>query len=177
MSEQQTKNLLEIAKRIDSYVNATNAKIGIVLSYSAAYLAGIALKSQDILKPGLPLTLRAILAGCAVISTFAALMATIRILQALEPRLDTGNDASEQRSLIFFDDIANRSGGRDSYVAAYRNSSDDLFATDLAQQVHTVAKIASTKFRSISNAIWWLKNVNAPFFLLLVLTLIAGTFI
>ncbi len=46
--EEQQKLLLEIIKRFDGYINATNSKIAVVLSCCTAYIGGLGFKPVDL---------------------------------------------------------------------------------------------------------------------------------
>ncbi|WP_374497209.1 Pycsar system effector family protein [Vogesella indigofera] len=169
--ENQQKLLLEIIKRYDGYIGATNAKIAVVLSYSMAYVGGVAFKIIDLsAKRSHECTwwLALILAGASVAAT---LYAAYHAYEALNPQTPSGRAQHEEPSIYFFGDVANLVGGRDGYVARIKEITDIEIVEDLARQAHVLAGIVSKKMVMLNQSIRTLAKAQLPLSLLTIIAL------
>lgn len=170
-AENQQKLLLEIIKRYDGYIGTTNAKIAVILSYSMAYVGGIAFKIIDLSAKRnheWMWWLALILAGASVATT---LYAAYRAYEALNPQTPSGRAQHENPSIIFFGDVAGLSGGRDGYVTRIKEITDTEIVEDLARQVHVLAGIVSKKMGILNRSIHVLVKAQLPLSLLTIIAL------
>lgn len=161
--ENQQKILLEIIKRYDGYIGATNAKIAVVLSYSMAYVGGVAFKVIDLSNKqnngGQIWWIALFFAG---VSVAAALYAAYCAYEALNPQTPPGRAQHEKPSVIFFGDVAGLVGGRDGYVRRINEITDAEIVEDLARQVHVLAGIVSKKMKILNRSIFVLAKLQVP---------------
>lgn len=170
-ADNQQKLLIEIIKRYDGYIGATNAKIAVILSYSMAYVGGVAFKIIDLsAKRSHEWTwwLSLILAGASVAAT---LYAAYRAYEALNPQTPPGRGQHEKPSIVFFGDVANLVGGRDGYVNRINEITDTEIVEDLARQAHVLASIVSKKMNTLNVSIHALAKVQLPLSLLTIIVL------
>ena len=175
-SDNQQKLLLEIIKRYDVYIGATNAKIAVILSYSMAYVGGIAFKVIDLsVKRSHEYIwwLAIILAGASVAAT---LYAAYHAYEALNPQTPSGRSQNENPSVVFFGDVANLVGGRDGYVNRIKEITDAEIVEDLARQGHVLAGIVSKKMEMLNQSIRVLAKVQVPLSLLTIIVLFLTAF-
>lgn len=147
--EKKIKNQLEVLKRIDAYIGATNTKCTIIMSYCAAAIAFIfvLLRELDLDKASLVLMVSV---GVFIVLALAAAMcclvlATLTIFPVTysNPKSHTG------KSLIFYGDIDRFDGGAGGYVKQVKEASDEEFLDDLNNQIHTLSTIVNKKFSRI----------------------------
>lgn len=170
-AENQQKLLIEIIKRYDGYIGATNTKIAVILSYSMAYIGGIAFKIIDLSanrSPEWTWWLALILAGASVAAT---LYAAYRAYEALNPQTPSGRAQHEKPSIVFFGDVANLVGGRDGYVNRINEITDTEIVEDLARQAHVLANIVSKKMNTLNGSVRALAKVQLPLSLLTIIVL------
>lgn len=168
------KLLIEIIKRFDTYINASNAKIAVILSYCMAYIGGLGFKLVDISDKRIHDTGWWLLLVVCLISVVITLWAASFAYQALAPQVPSGRAAHEQPSVIFFGDVSTHPGGRDGYVASINKLTDEIVIQDLASQAHTLSAIATSKFALIGKATKCLVRFQIPLFCVtLILLLIA----
>ncbi|WP_426339950.1 Pycsar system effector family protein [Pseudoduganella sp. S-14] len=161
-AESQQKLLIEIIKRYDSYIGATNAKIAVILSYSMAYIGGVAFKIIDLSAKQQHdghWWLALVIAG---ISVAATLYGAFRAYEALNPQTPSGRAPHEKPSIVFFGDVASLVGGRDGYVNRINEISDSEIVEDLARQAHVLACIVSKKMKTLNGSIYVLARVQLP---------------
>jgi len=166
------KLLIQIIKRFDTYINASNAKIAVILSYCMAYIGGLGFKLVDISDKHNHNTSWWFLIGVCSTSIIATLWAARFAYLALRPQVPSGRAPHEAPSVLFFGDVASHPGGRDGYLASIEQLTDKDVIRDLAQQAHTLAAIAKTKFALIDNATQWLAYVQIPMFALILVQLL-----
>lgn len=170
--EDNQKLLLEIIKRFDTYINASNTKIAVILSYCMAYIGGLGFKLVDISDKRVHDAGWWLLLAVCLVSAVVTLWAARYAYQALAPQLPSGRAAHEQPSVVFFGDVATHPGGRDGYAASINQLTEDGIVRDLAGQAHTLAAITRSKFALIDTATKWIVQVQIPIFgLILVLLL------
>lgn len=170
-AENQQKLLIEIIKRYDSYIGATNAKIAVILSYSMAYVGGVAFKIIDLSAKrdhGWGWWLALTIAG---ISVTATLYAAYRAYEALNPQTPSGRALHEKPSIVFFGDVASLIGGRDGYVNRINEITDSEIVEDLARQAHVLANIVSKKMTILNGSIRAIAKVQLPLSLLSIVAL------
>ncbi|MGL6176330.1 MAG: Pycsar system effector family protein [Vibrionaceae bacterium] len=174
-AENQQKLLIEIIKRYDSYIASSNTKIAVVMSYSMAYIGGIAFKIIELS------TKRnhdyawwlAIAIGAA--SILVTLCAIYFAYSALTPQTPPGRAPHEQPSIIFFGDVASLVGGRDGYLRKIKEISDTEVVEDLARQAYVLASIISNKMAILNLSISVLAKGQLPLFLFTIVTLCLTT--
>lgn len=170
-AENQQKLLIEIIKRYDSYIGASNAKIAVILSYSMAYIGGVAFKIIDLSakRPHEWIWYFALaVAGASVIAT---LYAVFHAYAALNPQTPSGRAPHEKPSIIFFGDVSSLVGGRDGYVSRINEISDTEITEDLARQAHVLASIVSKKMTTLNKSIHTLAKLQLPLSLLTIFVL------
>lgn len=170
-AENQQKLLLEIIKRYDGYIGATNAKIAVIMAYSMAYVGGVAFKIIDLsAKRSHEWTwwLAILLAGASVAAT---LYAAYHAYEALNPQTPPGRAQHEKPSIVFFGDVANLAGGRDGYVTRINEITDTEIVEDLARQAHVLAGIISKKMAILNRSIRALAKVQLPLSLMTIIAL------
>lgn len=170
-TENQQKLLLEIIKRYDGYIGATNTKIAVILSYSMAYVGGVAFKIIDLSAKRnheYIWWLSLIFAGASVTCT---LYAAYRAYEALNPQTSAGRAQHETPSIVFFGDVANLVGGRDGYVNRIKDITDAEIVEDLARQTHVLAGIVSRKMEILNRSIYTLAKMQVPLSLLTIILL------
>jgi len=168
------KLLIEIIKRFDTYINASNTKIAVILSYCMAYIGGLGFKLVDISdKRDQDAGWWFLLAVCLV-SAVVTLWAAHFAYQALAPQVPSGRAAHEPPSVVFFGDVATHPGGRDGYVASINQLTEEGVVRDLASQAHTLAAIARSKFALINKATRCIVHVQIPLFALILVLLLTS---
>lgn len=172
--DEQQKLLLEIVKRFDGYINATNSKIAVVLSYSMAYIGGLGFKLVDLSDKRLHDSAWWVLLAVSLLSVLATLVAAQFAYRALKPQTPAGRALHEKPSAIFFSDVAAHAGGRDGYAAYLASLSAEDVIADLSSQTYVLASIATSKFRLLGCGITWLVRVQLPLFGLVLVMLITA---
>lgn len=173
-AEDNQKLLIEVVKRFDAYINASNTKIAVLLSYCMAYIGGLGFKLVDISDKRVHDAAWWILLGLCLASVMATLWAAHFGYRALAPHVASGRASHELPSLLFFGDVATHPGGRDGYVSAVNRLTEDELVRDLAAQVHILATITQSKFCMIDRATRCIVRIQMPLFgLILVLLLTA----
>lgn len=170
--EENQKLLIEIIKRFDSYVNACNTKVAVILSYCMACIGGLGFKLVDISdKRAHDVGWWIILVICFV-SCVVTLWSARFAYQALAPQVPSGRGSHEPPSVIFFGDVATHPGGRDGYVESINSLTEESVVRDLASQAHTLAQIARSKFALIEKATKCLVQIQIPMFALILVLLL-----
>ena len=174
-AENQQKLLIEIIKRFDGYIGATNTKIAVILSYAMAYVGGVAFKIIDLSAKrchNWTWWLALLLAGTSVAVTFYA---AYQAYEALNPQTPPGRAQHEEPSIVFFGDVANLVGGRDGYVNRISKITDAEIVDDLARQAHVLAGIVSKKMTTLNRSISILAKLQLPLSLLTIISLCLTT--
>jgi len=173
-SDEQQKLLLEIIKRFDGYINATNSKIAVVLSYCMAYIGGLGFKLVDLSDKRDHDWAWWSLLCVSLLSVLATLVAAQYAYRALKPQTPTGRALHEEPSVVFFGDVASHAGGRDGYSAYLASRTAEHIVADLSSQAHVLATIAASKFRLLGSGITWLVRVQLPSFGVVLVMLITA---
>lgn len=162
--DEQQKLLLEIIKRFDSYINSSNSKIAIILSYCMAYIGGLGFKLVDVSdKRSHDLAWWGLLVA-SLLSVAVTLWAARYAYLALHPQVPSGRAAHETPSALFFGDVAEHPGGRDGYAASLRDLTAEEVVKDLAGQAHTLAGIAARKYALLGSATRCIVRAQIPLF-------------
>lgn len=163
-NEAKIKHLIEIIKRYDGYTNSCNAKAAIILSYCMACTAGISFKAIDILSKSCKEDqyILIILSLTSISAILITLAASKKAYEAVYPKLDSGNSPYEKKSLIFFGDVSNLTGGREAYKKFWKDLSSNELLEDYSQQAYIMAKITNTKFSILSECISILIKYQIP---------------
>lgn len=172
--DEQQKLLLEIIKRFDGYINATNSKIAVVLSYCMAYIGGLGFKLVDLSDKRDHDCAWWLLLFVSLLSVLATLVAAQFAYRALKPQTPAGHALHEKPSVVFFGDVASHAGGRDGYSAYLASLTTEDILADLSSQAHVLATIAASKFRLLSSGITWLVRVQLPSFGVVLVMLISA---
>lgn len=170
-AESQQKLLWEIIKRYDAYINASNTKIAVILSYGMAYLGAIAFKVFDLIAQQCGSSLKWVALVLAFASVCATLYAIIRAYGALKPQTPPGRATHEEPSILFFGDVADLAGGRDGYVARIQDITEAEIVEDLARQAHVLAGIVTTKMKALNESVRSLAKFQLPLGFLTVLAI------
>lgn len=173
-ADEQQKLLLEIIKRFDGYINATNSKIAVLLSYCMAYIGGLGFKLVDLSDKRIHDCAWWVLLGVSLVSVLATLVAAGFAYRALKPQTPAGRALHEKPSVIFLGDVASHAGGRDGYAAYLASLTHEDVVADLSSQAHILATIAASKFRLLSSGITWLVRIQLPSFAFVLVMLITA---
>ncbi|AJX70016.1 hypothetical protein BG19_2195 [Burkholderia pseudomallei MSHR840] len=173
-ADEQQKLLLEIIKRFDGYINATNSKIAVVLSYCMAYIGGLGFKLVDLSDKREHDCAWWLLLFVSLLSVLATLVAAHFAYRALKPQTPPGRALHEKPSVVFFGDVASHAGGRDGYGAYLALLTAEEVVADLSSQAHVLATIAALKFRFVNSGITWLVRVQLPSFGIVLVMLITA---
>ncbi|APA86019.1 hypothetical protein BJG93_11870 [Paraburkholderia sprentiae WSM5005] len=146
--DDQQKLLFEITKRFDSYINSSNSKIAIILSYCMAYIDGLGFRLVDVSDKRIHDVAWWVLLLVSLLSVVVTLWSARYAYLVLHPQIPSCRAGHEVPSAIFFGDVAQHLGGRDGYAASLRAMGDEDIVRDLAGQAHTLAGIASRKVRA-----------------------------
>lgn len=168
------KLLVESIKRFDTYINASNTKIAVILSYCMAYIGGLGFKLVDISDKRIHDTGWWLVLLVCLISAVVTLWSARFAYQALAPQVPSGRGAHEPPSVVFFGDVATHPGGRDGYVKSINQLTEELIVRDLAGQAHTLAAIAKSKFALIDKATKCIVYVQIPLFVLILVLLLTA---
>lgn len=172
---EQQKLLFEIIKRYDLYINTTNSKIAIVLSYCMAFIGGLGFKLVDLVDKRVHDGWWIALLSTSVVAVGITLCAAHLAYKALMPQTPSGVALHEAPSVVFFGDVANHAGGRDGYYQTVTNLSTEGVNKDLAYQAFTLAKIASSKFNTLNRSIRLIAFYQLIAFAVVLCLLVSGT--
>jgi len=172
MEGEKDKLILETIKRFDIYINASNTKIAIILSYCIAYLAGLMLRLNGLHLQNTPHWLVGILLGSASLSSVITAWTVKYACSALAPKTPSGRAQHEHPSIFFFCDVADHIGGRDGYIKRVLDITPAELTQDLASQAHILANITKNKYKDISSAVNCLVYFQVPSLMLTVFVLI-----
>lgn len=155
--DDQIKFLWDVIKRIDFYNGTLNFKGGLLITYNAAVVGYVLIKSDVLLtgisEPCLLLVAR-ILLSLAGAATIVSLVLTLKVVF---PFLESSS--TQPQSLIFFKDVAAMESD-EVYRDRFRRADGHALVDELAGQVFVVAKGASAKFRWIGwavSALFWIQ--------------------
>ena len=168
------KLLIEIIKRFDLYINSSNSKIAIILSYCMAYIGGLGFKLVDISDKRVHDLAWWGLLCVALASVVVTLCAARYAYLALNPQVPSGRAPHEAPSVVFFGDVTAHPGGRDGYAMAIGGLTDEQIVQDLASQAHTLAGIANSKFALLGKATKCIVHAQIPMFALVLVLLVTA---
>ncbi|ASD83717.1 Pycsar system effector family protein [Burkholderia gladioli] len=152
--EEQQKLLLEIIKRFDGYINATNSKIAVVLSCCTAYIGGLGFKPVDLSDKREHDWAWWGLLAVSLLSVLSTLVAGQYAYPAARSSCKRQPPARHTRNpLLFFCDVASHAGGRDGYTTYLVSMTAEDVNTDLSAQAQVLATIAASKFRLLGRGI------------------------
>lgn len=142
--EDKVKTQLEIMKRIDSYISATNTKCAIVMSYCAAVLGWLAVSSSKMMEDiggSWVHTVAGVFLACGIVFTIVCLVLALKITF---PVTYSAENEHRGTSMFFFGDVANVS--KEDYIARFVLIDSEGALNDLSAQIHTLSGIANKKF-------------------------------
>ncbi|MBO2985829.1 Pycsar system effector family protein [Burkholderia pseudomallei] len=172
--DDQQKLLLEIIKRFDSYINSSNSKIAIILSYCMAYIGGLGFKLVDVSDKRAHDTAWWGLLLVSLMSVGVTLWAARYAYLALHPQVPSGRAAHEAPSVLFFGDVAAHPGGRDGYSASLRALTAEDVVRDLSGQAHTLAGIAAHKYALLGKSTSYIVRAQIPLFGVILIVLLTA---
>ncbi len=169
--------LWKVVQRYDAYINATNPKASIVLTFNTFVFAAVVLKWNDIAQGFGPAQWSmAIVTGLLFISAASSLVSLWFGLVAVVPILNSPKDPKAYHSLVFFVHVAEFTSPSD-YAKATCAVTDANLVEDLAMQAHTLAKIAMHKFSLLQWATRLIVFVQLPSFLMMLGMLLVVAFV
>ena len=158
-----------VIQRFDGYINATNTKAAIVLTFNSLTFATVVLKwgelSQNFGYSKVALGVAAILFVVCAVASVASLWFG---LNAIIPMLSSPKEPGKYHSLVFFGHVA-EFVTPDAYADAVRAGTMDSAVEDLAKQAHALGRIAALKFSQLTWAARLIVFVQLPAFLLMIL--------
>lgn len=142
--------LFDVIKRYDHYIGTTNFKVGLIMSFIVAIVLGLTLRlvSIDIDQVSFNSKLLAVVFG--VLTILLSLLAAINLLRTIFPNT---NSPADDRSLIFFGDVANSDRGAVGYFEEILEAESMKLLKDVSFQTYTVAQITTEKFRVLKIAV------------------------
>lgn len=151
----QKEMLINTLKRIDDAVNSVNSKSNFLISFNTFIIGTIILKNKDIInsfdypkfKYLLPFLLFIILLGCGY--------SLLKIFEAVNPFLESGNKPSVYHSLIYFGSIANLDS--DTFKSQVLKATNESYVDDLSYQIHLLAKGVNKKNLCLLKAMFYMR--------------------
>ncbi len=168
------KLLIEIIKRFDGYINVSNNKVAIILSYCMAYIGGLGFKLVDIAEKREHDWVWWSLLCISLISVIVTLWAARFAYRAIAPQVTAGRAPHEPPSVIFFGDVADHPGGRDGYANSIVHLTDEVLVRDLSNQAYVLSLIAASKFSLINESVRFLVHFQIPCFAIVLVVLLTG---
>jgi hypothetical protein len=131
--------------RIDAYIRSTNTKAAVVATFNTFILGTLGTLLQGIASgcKGLEMW-SGISPWWLLISAVPAAFSLLFSAWAVFPYLQSGNGGEENSSLIFFQQIAERSS--DTYIEEISDASPKKLEEDLSRQIYSVSRGADVKF-------------------------------
>jgi hypothetical protein len=173
--DDQQKLLIEIIKRFDAYINSSNSKIAIILSYCMAYIGGLGFKLVDLSQKQQPHNIKWwLVLVVALASILVTLWAARFAYLALNPQVQAGRALHETPSVVFFGDVTSHPGGRNGYAETISKLTTEQVVEDLAFQAYALAGITNSKFVFLGKATKSLVHLQLPTFALTLILLITA---
>ncbi len=133
--------------RIHEWIRAADQKVSILLAFQGVLATIAAPRLFDLITEAVrdyhPLSFLALAVAC-----YFSFDSFLKIFHALVPNIHNGH---LRRSITFFGDISSFS--LQEYQQRLDSASDADYREDLVQQIHTSAKIATTKHQNFTAAI------------------------
>lgn len=167
----------KVIPRYDAYINGSNTKAAIVLTFNSFVLGTIVLKWAEI--SHVYGSSKIALGVAVVLLVLTGITSTVSLwlgLNAIVPILHSAKEPNKYHSLVFFGHVA-EFGEPDGYVSAVRAATPLTVAEDLTKQAHALAKIAATKFGYLTWSVRCIIFVQLPAILMLILTAGAVAFV
>lgn len=164
--EEKQKLLIEIIKRFDLYINSTNTKIAIILSYCTVCFIGIGIRfATSFHKESPQWYFYATFIVFIILTSYIIKIA----YNTLYPDTNPGHSEREKQSIFFFSDVASFDGGRDAYKEKIFQITAEEIVDDLSGQAFILANIANDKFKMLQKIIKWVVLGHLPLVLLFVI--------
>lgn len=143
-TEMRLEHAKWILERNLHWISAAEVKVGVVIAVDTAMLGALAaaFSLSDFSKQSSWANLWSAIAAVTLIAAF------ICSAMAIKP-----NTKGPDTSYLFFGKIAKVSGAH--YATEFKMASEDAFLSDLIDQIHRNAEIASEKFAWVRHAISW----------------------
>ena len=169
--------LWKVVQRYDTYINATNPKTSIVLTFNTFVFAAVVLKWSDISQGFGPDRVPvAIATGLLIIIAVSSLVSLWFGLNTVVPVLNSPKEPKVYHSLVFFGHVAEFTTPSE-YSKATCAATEINLVEDLAMQAHTLAKIAMHKFSLLQWATRLIVFVQLPSFLMMLGMLLVVAFV
>lgn len=138
----------KVIRRIDAYIRSTNTKAAVISTFNTFILGaqGTILQRISDSSNGLE-AWSGMTPWWLLISAVPAAISLLFSALAVFPYLRSEIRGHEDPSLIFFQQIAERS--RDSYVKEISEATEEELIKDLSQQIHAVSSGATSKFHCL----------------------------
>lgn len=147
--EQKTKTLLEIIKRIDSYIASTNTKCTIIMSYCAAVIGITSLLIARISPKIDSPAFMVLISICAISILISSTYCIYKSIMIIFPVTFSSIKSQTGDSIFFFGDISMQADGEDGYRKKINSVTEKEIIEDLSGQIFTISTIASKKFSQI----------------------------
>lgn len=158
--EQKTKNLLEVLKRLDTYIGTTNTKCTIIMSYCAAVIGLTTLLiSRSVPDVNHPAFL-VFIGLCSIIVIASSIVCMWMAISVIFPVTFSSPKNHNENSSLYFGDIKSINDGANGYQQKIKTLSHADFLEDLCDQIFTLSTIASEKFDRIKRISWCLMYLN-----------------
>lgn len=169
-NEDKIKFLWDVIKRYDHYINSANTKASLILSFCAAILIGLTLKTKDILNHIKP----ELLANATSILLIFILIFNIKaIYHSLKTVFPKTTSYTAGLSLIFYGDVANIEKKANGYHEKITNLSEEQVIKDLSYQVYELSIITTNKFEELKKSV----NSTKVFIIISIIPFVILTFI
>lgn len=166
--------LWKVIQRYDVYINGSNAKAAILITFNTFVLGTIVIKSSEIL--GVYASSRSVTSIVAFLLIATSIAATVSMwfgLNAIAPIFTSSKEPTKYHSLIFFDHVS-EFNNPDAYRDAVNAVTPEALTDDLAKQAHALAGIAKTKFRRLMWSVRCIVFAELPGIILMII--VAGVF-
>lgn len=153
-NEDKIKFLWDVIKRYDHYINSTNTKASLILSFCAAILIGLILKTKDILvqfESGLLTCIAPILLIVTLIFNIKA------IYHSLKTVFPKTSSYTAGLSVIFYNDVANIEKKANGYYEKITNLTEEQVIKDLSFQAYELSIITTDKFEELKKSVTAIK--------------------
>jgi hypothetical protein len=154
--------LWKILQRLDGYVNTTNARAPLVMTFNTFVVGGTVLQwrtiVQEFTEASWAVTVASIL---LVVIGGAALVSLALVFRIIAPSHAGGSGSATPQSLIFFEEIA-RHASADAYATRVSGVTEAALMADLARQAMGVATSLREKYQILRRATRIILRIQIP---------------
>lgn len=167
------EQLWKVMQRYDQYINATNTKATIILTFNSLIISGLLLKWSDLITMYKPIPCFVIISAFFLITiAFASLYSLFYAFKVVNPYLVSPLKPQEYHSKIYFGHVSMFETGED-FAKSIDKSDAECFFTDLCYQVHILAKGITQKYERLKKSFQIIEYCMIPaLFILLILKII-----